>query len=173
MMEEALQIQIFAIVMLFMVSLIGMSMPLMLLTENDRKIFPYFNSLAAGVMIGLSMIHLLPDSNEMLSKLQPHFPLANLLACIGIVLTLSLEAMGRYVSEETEEALLVEKIPSNQSISQSLRLSKPSKDDLQEENQKLLLRDIEMPPSYQTIGEKDDVEQSSDKYKEELMKQRI
>ena len=109
----------------------------------------------------------------MLSKLQPHFPLANLLACVGIVLTLSLEAMGRYVSEETEEALLVEKIPSNQSISQSLRLSKPSKDDLQEENQKLLLRDIEMPPSYQTIGEKDDVEQSSDKYKEELMKQRI
>lgn len=56
MMEEALQIQIFAIVMLFMVSLIGMSMPLMLLTENDRKIFPYFNSLAAGVMIGLSMV---------------------------------------------------------------------------------------------------------------------
>ncbi len=55
-MEEALQIQIFAIVMLFMVSLIGMSMPLMLLTENDRKIFPYINSLAAGIMIGLSMV---------------------------------------------------------------------------------------------------------------------
>eukprot|EP01036_Dinobryon_divergens_P033109 gene33109-42825_t len=56
--------------------------------------FNTMKAISVGVMIGLAMMHLFPDSNEDLSTIYPDYPLANVLVCFGIILVLSIDQIA-------------------------------------------------------------------------------
>ena len=68
-------------------------------TESQKQVFPTLQALAAGIFLGVGLIHMLSDANAEFTELWPNieYPLAFLLAGIVFLLLLYLEHLGREV----------------------------------------------------------------------------
>ena len=87
---ESLSLRIGAMFIIFVVSVIGFMTPFG--NKKDEVETPQFKCMkatGAGVMLGIAMIHLMPDADGDLSEVGPDFPLAYTLTAAGIILVLT------------------------------------------------------------------------------------
>eukprot|EP01038_Epipyxis_sp_PR26KG_P007248 gene7248-9880_t len=112
--NQSLSLRIGAIFLIFVVSAVGIGLPLLAgKIPKDGPMFMCLKCLSAGVMLGIALIHLLADANADLSEVVPDYNLAFALTCLGIILVLSIEQF----------ALILAKSPSKiKSESNDLRL---------------------------------------------------
>ncbi|XP_070562676.1 zinc transporter ZIP1-like [Ptychodera flava] len=70
-----------------------------------EQLFSFLNFFAGGVILAMSMLHMLPEVNQELQhaseyiKLDPGFPIAEFLVCVGIFLMLLLEQFLSFSAE--------------------------------------------------------------------------
>jgi hypothetical protein len=55
-MKESLQLQLVAVLVLFLASLVGVNIPLLFITRELEYLLPLINAMSAGVMLGLAMV---------------------------------------------------------------------------------------------------------------------
>jgi hypothetical protein len=55
-MKESLQLQLVAVLVLFLASLVGVNIPLLFITKELEYLLPLINAMSAGVMLGLAMV---------------------------------------------------------------------------------------------------------------------
>eukprot|EP00601_Ochromonadales_sp_CCMP2298_P008250 CAMPEP_0173199244 /NCGR_PEP_ID=MMETSP1141-20130122/17131_1 /TAXON_ID=483371 /ORGANISM="non described non described, Strain CCMP2298" /LENGTH=370 /DNA_ID=CAMNT_0014124119 /DNA_START=152 /DNA_END=1264 /DNA_ORIENTATION=+ len=74
---------------------LGIALPFTLpLEKGESSLFKCLKANAAGVMLGLALMHLLPDADEDLRKIMPNYGLAFALTAAGVVLNLLLEQVA-------------------------------------------------------------------------------
>jgi solute carrier family 39 (zinc transporter), member 1/2/3 len=95
-MDASLSLRIASVFIVWIASAVGVSIPFFLKSKgNDTNIeswsFKCMKSCAAGVMLGIALMHLLPDANEDLLEACPDYNLAFAIASFGVILNLSFE----------------------------------------------------------------------------------
>lgn len=84
------------------VGIVGGLIPLVVATrQTSRRFFSLGNALAGGIFLGVGMMHLLPEADEVLSEMFD-YPLAALLAAAGVVILLGID---RVVFEAARSSL--------------------------------------------------------------------
>lgn len=99
--SASLGLRIVAIFATFAASLLGVAVPLLATKENKMET-PYFKCMkacGAGVILGVAMMHLLPEGHEGLESVYPDYPLAYALTCVGVVLVLFIEQSVMILNE--------------------------------------------------------------------------
>ena len=87
-----MSLRIGAVFIVWIAGVIGIAIPFYFTTEEKESVhFKFFKSCAAGVMLGIALMHLLPEADEALADASPDYPLAFALTAFGIVLNLTLE----------------------------------------------------------------------------------
>lgn len=91
----SLNLRIASIFIVLASSLFGVLIPFTLhKISKESPIFICIKTCAAGVMLGIALMHLLPDANSDLIEVFPEYDLAFAITCFGIVLNLSLEQLA-------------------------------------------------------------------------------
>eukprot|EP01041_Mallomonas_annulata_P000977 gene977-1911_t len=100
-MEQSLELRIVAIFVTLFASLLGVALPLYYVQKIGAESmmnhvgFSLLRSFSAGIMIGVSLIHLLADASSELPELYPDYPaLPFTLATFGVIFVLTLENMA-------------------------------------------------------------------------------
>lgn len=102
-------LKISAIVVVFMVSVLGTFIPMMLSIKYslkellDSSIFMTLKCIATGVIIGVATMHLLPESIEVLEEIQTTYPLAMAIMVFGIFFALGVDQMALYFIHNIDE----------------------------------------------------------------------
>lgn len=96
MMSLSLDLRIGAIFIIWAASACGVGLPFFIAPSDkgESPVFRCLKSTAAGVMLGIALMHLLPDANEDLSDEVPDYCLAFALTAFGIILNLTMEQMA-------------------------------------------------------------------------------
>jgi hypothetical protein len=76
-----MQLRIASVFIIFVVSLAGVCYPFVLETKSDESIV--LKTASAGVMLGLALLHLLPESAEV-GKCTTHFLLSHIIYLIRL-----------------------------------------------------------------------------------------
>ena len=90
--SSSLSLRIAAIFITFLVSVLGFVTPL--IKHGSDLETPFFNCMkacGAGVMLGIALIHLLPEGSEMLQLVEPNYNLGFAMTAFGIILVLAVE----------------------------------------------------------------------------------
>lgn len=92
-MDASLKLRIASCGILFAASLVGILLPLYLSKwgRSYEQYYPYLQTGAAGIMFGLSMIHLSPEATEVLNEIYPDYPIGFVLIAFGVFLVLYIE----------------------------------------------------------------------------------
>jgi zinc transporter 1/2/3 len=94
-MPDSLNLRISAIFIMIVASSVGVAIPFLVQRKSDgmgeSALFKCLKACAAGVMLGIALMHLLPESEEDLEVVADDYSMAFAFAGIGIVLTLTLE----------------------------------------------------------------------------------
>ena len=109
--DEALYLKIGAIFEIMSAAILGAGFPFLYIYYNKNKsdydndidfdskpIFFILKSISCGVIIGVALLHLLPDSQETLSE-EYTYPVTFALIGVGIVLCLTCEQFATEYSE--------------------------------------------------------------------------
>lgn len=94
--DLSLDLRIGAIFIIWTSSAFGVGLPFFIAPseKGESPLFRCLKSTAAGVMLGIALMHLLPDANEDLSDEVPDYCLAFALTAFGIILNLTMEQMA-------------------------------------------------------------------------------
>jgi len=95
---------IIGIIEIFIVSIIGYFLPLYLLKIinvniediHEKVTYRCIKSFAAGIILGLALLHLLAEAMDLLAD-HVEYPIANLMALIGFMVTLGLEQIALHI----------------------------------------------------------------------------
>ena len=101
MLSTSLSLRIVAIFATFAASLFGIALPLWATRDNktETAYFKCMKACGAGVLLGIAMMHLLPEGHEDLESAFPDYPLAYALTCFGVVLVLFVEQSVMILNE--------------------------------------------------------------------------
>ena len=110
---SSLSLRIAAIFITFLVSVLGFVTPL--IKHGSDLETPFFNCMkacGAGVMLGIALIHLLPEGSEMLEEVEPNYNLGFAMTAFGIILVLAVEQCSimysqYYLSSKNREPVRV------------------------------------------------------------------
>lgn len=94
--ELSLNLRIGSVFIIWAAAAIGVGLPFALPTK-DKDESPGFRCLkagAAGVMLGIGLMHLLPEADEELSEVVPDYSLAFALTAFGVILNLTMEQVA-------------------------------------------------------------------------------
>ena len=92
MISEVLTLQIVAIFGIFIASCLGFLSPLLKQDQDlNTPIFRMMKTCGAGIMMGIALIHLLPDADVYLLEILPSYSLAFPFTAFGVVLVLTIE----------------------------------------------------------------------------------
>jgi len=95
-----LLIKIIGTLLIFLMTLIaGSYLFLKKSTTQEHTSFPISESLAAGVFLGMALMHMFNDASESFYRLHFHYPLAALLMAVTFLFLLWLEHLGRELTE--------------------------------------------------------------------------
>jgi zinc transporter 1/2/3 len=109
--SETLSLRIGAIFITFFCSLAGVWCPFAV-GDNTSDAFQITKSVSAGVILGLAMMHLLPDANEDLAEAIPDYePLAFSLACLGIIIVLAVDQVIYFIKPDMKKNVIPEAVP--------------------------------------------------------------
>ncbi|CAL6063776.1 ZIP_zinc transporter protein [Hexamita inflata] len=70
--------------------------------KNVEKIMSYMNCAAGGVLGGVSIIHILPETGSVLNPLVRNFPISFYITFAGIFIMVSLVKLGGHSHEHSE-----------------------------------------------------------------------
>ena len=92
----SLSLRIASIFIVWTASACGVLWPFLVATAGtaESSYFKLMKACAAGVMLGIALMHLLPDADEDLQDVSPDYSLAFAMTCAGVVLNLALEQMA-------------------------------------------------------------------------------
>ena len=97
--SASLSLRIGAMFIIFVVSCIGFITPIRSKNENmDTPLRVCMKCCGAGVMLGIAMIHLIPDADGDLSEVYPDFPVAFVITSGGILLIVAIEQIAMIVA---------------------------------------------------------------------------
>ena len=92
MVSEAVTLQVVAIFTIFIASCLGFLSPLLKQDQDmNTPVFRMMKTCGAGIMMGIALIHLLPDADGYLLIILPSYPLAFPFTAFGVVLVLTIE----------------------------------------------------------------------------------
>lgn len=94
--DTSLSLRIASIFIVWTASAIGVSWPFLVkgAGSTESEYFRMMKACAAGVMLGIALMHLLPDSDEDLQEIAPDYCLAFAMTAAGVVLNLALEQIA-------------------------------------------------------------------------------
>lgn len=78
---------------IFAAALVGGFVPMRMSRQGGQRFFRLANAFAAGMFLGIGLLHMLPESAEILDGLVD-YPLAPLLALLGLTILLSLDRIA-------------------------------------------------------------------------------
>jgi zinc transporter 1/2/3 len=110
--DSSLNLRIAAVFIIFTASIMGVGLPFCILhlygpEGGDTKEVPLFKCMksgAAGVMLGIALMHLLVDANTTLSQVVGQYSLAYAMTCLGVVINLAMEQCALLFIEMQAEA---------------------------------------------------------------------
>lgn len=110
--DHSLDLRIAAVFIIFTASIVGVVLPFCILClygpeAGDSKEAPLFKCMksgAAGVMLGIALMHLLVDANNTLSQVVGQYSLAYAMTCLGVVINLTIEQCALLFIEMQAEA---------------------------------------------------------------------
>mmetsp|Transcript_35593 Transcript_35593/g.70767 ORF Transcript_35593/g.70767 Transcript_35593/m.70767 type:complete len:381 (-) Transcript_35593:273-1415(-) len=90
--DLSLNLRIGSVFIILVVSAAGIAFPFVVASNGkESSMFRCLKAGAAGVMLGIALMHLLPDADEDLSEVYPDYSLAFALTAFGVVLNLTME----------------------------------------------------------------------------------
>ena len=110
--DRSLNLRIAAVFIIFTASIVGVVLPFYILQlygpetcgSKEAPLFKCMKSGAAGVMLGIAMMHLLVDANNTLSQVVEQYSLAYAMTCLGVVINLAMEQCALLFVEMQAEA---------------------------------------------------------------------
>ncbi|CAL6033438.1 ZIP_zinc transporter protein [Hexamita inflata] len=101
--KRVLTLQIVAFFANIAVGVVGIALPYLFSNnKNVEKIMSYMNCAAGGVLGGVSIIHILPETGEVLNKLVNDFPLSFYITFGGLFIMVTLVKLGGHSHGEHE-----------------------------------------------------------------------
>lgn len=94
--DTSLSLRIASIFIVWTASAVGVLWPFMVSgnATTESTYFKLMKACAAGVMLGIALMHLLPDADEDLQEISPDYGLAFAMTAAGVVLNLALEQIA-------------------------------------------------------------------------------
>ena len=103
-MTSLLIIKIVATIAILAVAVVGGAIPVVMTRHQaSHRFFSLGNSLSGGIFLGAGFVHLLPEASESLEGLV-EYPLAPLLAAVGVVLLLLIDRVVFQTDSQADQA---------------------------------------------------------------------
>lgn len=97
--------KLFGLLSIFLITILSGSYPFFKKVKENKSInYPISESIAAGVFLGVSLIHMLGDASNNFYQLSFHYPLAFLLAGLMFLFLLWLEHIGREMNTHKKDS---------------------------------------------------------------------
>ncbi|CAL6033402.1 ZIP_zinc transporter protein [Hexamita inflata] len=101
--KRVLTLQLVAFFANIAVGVVGIALPYLFSNnKNVEKIMSYMNCAAGGVLGGVSIVHILPETGEVLNKLVNDFPLSFYITFGGLFIMVTLVKLGGHSHGEHE-----------------------------------------------------------------------
>jgi len=137
--DSSLDLRISAIFIIFTSSSLGVALPFLhkfydtdnkvnnnndddnnIMNKEESEVVKCMKTCAAGVMLGIALMHLLADAQEDLSEVQPNYNLSYAIASLGIIINLSIEqGVLIYIQSLPDSEPLSSSLPDSERVSSS------------------------------------------------------